>query len=391
MKKSMKWFTCILCACAIIMGTLYPHMSVSAEESDAEKAYQAGFQARYEKTRAFIPAVGLAIENKRDENGNVVDKCLLTQYNEAVAAGADNAQSLREQLVAQCNLALSLYPAYMEALAEDDAAYNALPDSAKVKNNNCYENHWRLVSNYQFDREGRDDNSHDDKARWFYSQLLSIVGVEDDDEEEPEVVTSSGEVISTTIPTENTTDITVVFTTPAEELNSSAVIEDGNYVTLSVEAYVGDTAKQVLNNAAQSAGGTVSKFLDISLNKWTPNGAPNGKVTELNVAVEIVVETPEGVDTYAYDFAVLRIHNGVVTILPDLDDDPATITFATDRFSAYAVIYGEKGSFDKYKTSRLSTKDNVPKTGDSFPVAIPAAVVLGVLAGALTLRYGKKI
>ena len=36
-------------------------------------------------------------------------------------------------------------------------------------------------------------------------------------------------------------------------------------------------------------------------------------------------------------YSVLRDHNGMLTILPDLDDDPHTITFNTDKFSAYAI------------------------------------------------------
>ena len=40
-------------------------------------------------------------------------------------------------------------------------------------------------------------------------------------------------------------------------------------------------------------------------------------------------------------FSVIRLHNGVAEILPDLDDDPNTITIETDRFSTYAIVYQE--------------------------------------------------
>ena len=39
------------------------------------------------------------------------------------------------------------------------------------------------------------------------------------------------------------------------------------------------------------------------------------------------------------NLCVVREHNGTVDVLEDLDDDPDTVTFRTDRFSAYAFAY----------------------------------------------------
>ena len=38
-------------------------------------------------------------------------------------------------------------------------------------------------------------------------------------------------------------------------------------------------------------------------------------------------------------YCVLRYHNGQVDILEDMDDDPDTVTFKTDKFSQYAIAY----------------------------------------------------
>ena len=38
---------------------------------------------------------------------------------------------------------------------------------------------------------------------------------------------------------------------------------------------------------------------------------------------------------------IVRNHNGECTLLNDLDDNPDTITFRTNCFSTYAIVYGE--------------------------------------------------
>ncbi len=40
-----------------------------------------------------------------------------------------------------------------------------------------------------------------------------------------------------------------------------------------------------------------------------------------------------------WNFCILRNHNGDVDILSDLDDEPTTITFRTDKFSEYSLAY----------------------------------------------------
>ena len=38
-------------------------------------------------------------------------------------------------------------------------------------------------------------------------------------------------------------------------------------------------------------------------------------------------------------YSIIRCHDGVCTLLEDLDTNPDTITIKTDRFSTYAVVY----------------------------------------------------
>ena len=55
--------------------------------------------------------------------------------------------------------------------------------------------------------------------------------------------------------------------------------------------------------------------------------------------LEVVVPIPEQYRKEGRKFFVIRNHNGVVDVLEDIGNDPATVTFRTDRFSEYAIAY----------------------------------------------------
>ncbi len=43
---------------------------------------------------------------------------------------------------------------------------------------------------------------------------------------------------------------------------------------------------------------------------------------------------------------MIRFHEGEITYLEDLDGNEKTVTFASSRFSKFAIVYGEEGAFD---------------------------------------------
>ncbi len=77
------------------------------------------------------------------------------------------------------------------------------------------------------------------------------------------------------------------------------------------------------------------KYFDLTMLK-TIDGFTE-RVTELPTTMEVVIEIPDEVYEAGKTYSVLRVHNGELSVLPDLDDDPKTITFRTDRFSPYAI------------------------------------------------------
>lgn len=140
---------------------------------------------------------------------------------------------------------------------------------------------------------------------------------------------------------------------------------------------------QAVVNRAMSLGAQVAYAIDISLYVPERDGV-NDKVTQLSAPVSIVLQRPEDQDGNTYDFMVIREHNGALTNLADLDNNPDTITIRTDRFSAYTVIYAPKGVFPTSAGSKSGAKDSVPKTGDQLPVAVPVTATVCIAALAMT-------
>ena len=78
------------------------------------------------------------------------------------------------------------------------------------------------------------------------------------------------------------------------------------------------------------------------------NGESCTNIEKLNNEIEITIDVPKEIRGKAI-YYIMRNHDGVCDILEDLDDNPDTITFRTDRFSTYAIAYEEdvvNGSVD---------------------------------------------
>ena len=91
-------------------------------------------------------------------------------------------------------------------------------------------------------------------------------------------------------------------------------------------------SEKIMKNAV---GQKPLKYFDITMLKSM--GGNTEKITELPITMEVVIEIPDDIYQKGKTYSVLRVHNGELTVLPDLDDDPKTITFRTDRFSSYAI------------------------------------------------------
>jgi hypothetical protein len=80
--------------------------------------------------------------------------------------------------------------------------------------------------------------------------------------------------------------------------------------------------------------------LDVALYKQVGGGERTAVTQTVNGRVlRFTVEIPEAYRNLGRTFFIVRVHNDVTAVLPDLDYAPGTATFETDRFSTYGIAY----------------------------------------------------
>lgn len=174
--------------------------------------------------------------------------------------------------------------------------------------------------------------------------------------------------------------------------------EDWDRGTPEVIMYVGDhydesEDRKLINQTVTEFGGTVVCALDLQLFKF--DGATNIRFEELDETIQIIIGIPSEANyknlweiqsDQNQEFCMVRVHDGQVEILKDIDTDRKTLTFESDKFSIYAMVYATAGNVDTYlankaavpeTTSKVSETsandlDEVPKTGDpAWEASIP--------------------
>ena len=113
-----------------------------------------------------------------------------------------------------------------------------------------------------------------------------------------------------------------------------------------------------------------------SINLWKIIGEAQEKIAETKGSVTVTFEVPKNLSGEGRRYAVVRIHGGESTLLPDLDDDENTVTIQSDRFSTYALIYSEETG---------SSQPVEPATGERRSVADAAAVIFPAILSAAAL------
>ena len=109
----------------------------------------------------------------------------------------------------------------------------------------------------------------------------------------------------------------------------------GDTVDVSVSLTRMDADESTRKTMEGHVGHKPLQYFDLTILK-TMDGLTS-KINETPVPLEIVIEVPDEIYAKGKTYSVLRLHQGTVTVLPDLDDNPKTITFRTDRFSSYAI------------------------------------------------------
>lgn len=110
--------------------------------------------------------------------------------------------------------------------------------------------------------------------------------------------------------------------------------------------------------AAQEAGYLVGASYDITMEKKVDDKEAV-QLSRTFYPVQFTLEIPKDLQKSDREYAMARLHDGTAEVLKDLDEEAGTITFETDRFSYYTLVYKDLED----ETSRPSTSLSDEATG----------------------------
>ena len=216
----------------------------------------------------------------------------------------------------------------------------------------------------------------------------------------------------------NVITITVVDKTATAEItegtpSTTTTYDEQTIVNTVKESYLTDEQKKAVNNGAfvevkttaskiepteedknlvevqLNSNNTVAMYLDLKvLASVTKDGEQVGDtvtVSETGTPVKFTIALDDAYintkDTVERTYQVVRVHNGTVDVLPaSFDAENKTITFETDKFSTYAIMYT-----DTVKASKT------PSTSDTTTVGLYGGMaVVSVLAVGLLFFFKKR-
>lgn len=199
----------------------------------------------------------------------------------------------------------------------------------------------------------------------------------------------------------------VSLTTSSKDLKSSVLsdgelqaVGDGSNADIelrirNIDSNVPQEDKELI--IANLNGYSVGEYFDITL--WKKVGSSSQKkVTNTNKPISITVSIPKELQNSSRQFAILRIHNGSVSILPDRDSAANTVTFVTDKFSTYVLAYkqGNQEQSSAVSVNRQSGVSNLPyydaspEMGDEAPILPVAITFITALVGMIITMIVRK-
>ncbi|MBQ8923883.1 MAG: hypothetical protein IJ053_03720 [Lachnospiraceae bacterium] len=213
------------------------------------------------------------------------------------------------------------------------------------------------------------------------------------------VLNKPGEIENTTSTSENFASASLANS--SEELKKTVLtaeeqklLEEG--VDIQIWLDVDDVSASVpviektAIDAAKPEGFIVGTFFDINLFKKIGDKATT-KVTDVpNGNVKIQINVPKDLQKSGRKYSIIRLHDGKATVL-DTAQDGYVLTFETNQFSTYALVYSDVTATPTEVTTPSVdtpkvTNNQSPKTGDNMPVGFMVVLMISSLIIIIRLK-----
>lgn len=167
-------------------------------------------------------------------------------------------------------------------------------------------------------------------------------------------VTEPGDIVVEVVPQPGAPETSADIPDGSIELTDEekTAVENGDNLTVTLKIENADNAvseedKAVIDSKIKEAveNGVVGQYLDISLLKKIGD-AQAENITNTKAPVKISITIPESLkntDTSKTRvYQIIRVHEGVAEVLESsVNEETGVITFSTDRFSTYAIVYAD--------------------------------------------------
>lgn len=212
-----------------------------------------------------------------------------------------------------------------------------------------------------------------------YDSSISIVTPSIDTSKEVEkTIIGINDSVSNTILKENTDDIikNVLLDNNISSISEKTAskikeaIKTGKSITTLVETKVVDEKdiskdnqskiKDAIKELEKKNTVNIYQYLDLSI-LLQANNETLGEINQLNQPIKFTIKLPTDLIKDSRKFYIVRIHEGKTDILDTTLNKDNTLTFETDKFSTYALVYA-----DEKPISQPNQKTtNSVKTGDN--------------------------
>ena len=157
--------------------------------------------------------------------------------------------------------------------------------------------------------------------------------------------------------------VTVVADVQKADSSNAQVQADAKKIQKELEALTAES-----NNTA-----TVAMYLDLSV-LIKADDIELGNITNMSTPMKFTVVVPENLLAEGREFYILRVHNGAVNkIVPERNKN--ILTFRTDRFSTYAVVYEDK----KVEDNGTTPEPKPEPTPEPTPTPAPEKTIYNVV------------
>ena len=157
--------------------------------------------------------------------------------------------------------------------------------------------------------------------------------------------------------------VTVVADVQKANSGNAQVQADAKKIQKELEALTAES-----NNTA-----TVAMYLDLSV-LIKADDIELGNITNLSTPMKFTVVVHENLLAEGREFYILRVHNGAVNkIVPERNKN--ILTFGTDRFSTYAVVYEDK----KVEDNGTTPEPKPEPTPEPTPTPTPEKTIYNVV------------